>query len=364
MTLNMGLKQFKSVLPIIRKTGVKFKIQKKAGLPFFFDKYRKRKMFFAGVIFCGAMIYIFSLFIWDIEIQGNSQLTDEVLFDYLGSENVRYGSYKYSVDSDELEKKLREHYDEIIWASVEKKGTRLVVYIQESLLPDKDKNNQNVDNQDVAKSIYSTKEGTVVKMITRKGTPAVSVGAVVSEGGLLVDGKVEITGDDGTVVDTKYCHADADIYIETKYYYEDIFELRHTEKKATGNSRNKYYVTLFSKTFNMYFNKEKYQNQESITGQRQLKLWGDFYLPVFVGKITEKEYETYSTIYDKSAAEDIANEHLQQFCTDLQRKGVQIVEKDVKISIDENSCHAAGYIFVIEKTGEDREISQEEQPLV
>ena len=111
MTLNMGLKQFKSVLPIIRKTGVKFKIQKKAGLPFFFDKYRKRKMFFAGVIFCGAMIYIFSLFIWDIEIQGNSQLTDEVLFDYLGSENVRYGSYKYSIDSDELEKKLREHYD-------------------------------------------------------------------------------------------------------------------------------------------------------------------------------------------------------------------------------------------------------------
>ena len=90
-------------------------------------------------------------------------------------------------------------------------------------------------------------------------------------------------------------------------------------------------------------------------------MWGDFYLPVFFGKITEKEYENYSTIYDKDTANNIANEHLQQFCTELQQKGVQIVEKDVKIVVDQNSCFASGYIYVIEKNGEERDIVSDVQ---
>lgn len=52
----------------------------------------------------------------------------------------------------------------------------------------------------------------------------------------------------------------------------------------------------------------------------QLKLWGDFYLPVYIGKTIEKEYENYSIIYDKASAKELANEHLQQFCNELTKK--------------------------------------------
>lgn len=352
MTLNVGIKQFKKLIPIIRKTKVKFKIRHKTGAPFFFYKYKKRKMFFAGIVLCVGMICFFSMFVWDIDIEGNSTLTDEVIYKYLETHNIRYGSYKYGIDSEELEKNLRNEYNEIIWASVEKKGTRLVIYIQESLLPDENKSDE---DKALQSSIYASKDGKIVKMITRSGTPLVSVGTYVTAGSILVDGKIDIIGDDESVIETKMCQADADIYIETVYNYSDKFDLKHTEKKETKNSRKKYYITIFSKTIDLSFEGKKYKNQESITRQVQLKLWGDFYLPVYIGKTIEKEYENYSIIYDKASAKELANEHLQQFCNELQRKGVQIVEKDVKITMDSNSCYADGNIYVIEKTGENKE---------
>ena len=49
-------------------------------------------------------------------------------------------------------------------------------------------------------------------------------------------------------------------------------------------------------------------------------MWGDFYLPVYIGKTIEKEYENYSIIYDKASAKELANEHLQQFWIWKQRR--------------------------------------------
>ena len=60
-----SLKKMKAVL---KKTGTKAEITGRYGLPFFLHRYRKRKVFFAGIFFCAALIYIFSLFIWEIDI--------------------------------------------------------------------------------------------------------------------------------------------------------------------------------------------------------------------------------------------------------------------------------------------------------
>lgn len=349
--------QFKRLKPIVRKTRVHCKIVQKKGLPFFFEKYRKRKAFFAGIFLCLGLIWFFNLFIWDLEVQGNSRLTDETLLDFLAEENVAYGSYKPRVDSRELERKVRNRYDEIIWASVEKRGTRLILYVQESLLPEKEKQKESGEPA----SLYSTREGKIVQMITREGTPVTGVGSYVSEGSLLVDGRISVTGDDGSVTSTRLCRADADVYVLGEVAYEDVIALAHEERRATGRQRNQYYVTLFSKTFDLSHDGAKYERKETLTELTQLKLWGDFYLPIFVGKIIEKEYENYVTIYENEEAIALANERLQQFCDELERKGIQIVEKDVKITVNEKNCTASGTIEVIEKTGENREIQQEEQ---
>ena len=52
--------------------------------------------------------------------------------------------------------------------------------------------------------------------------------------------------------------------------------------------------------------------------------------------------------YTREQAEDELNMKLEQFINSLQEKGVQIIEKDVKISMDNNSWIKSGNITVIE----------------
>ena len=55
-----GLKRLK---PILKKTGTKFVILERTGLPFLMRRYRKRKLFFAGIFLCFGILYTMSLFV-------------------------------------------------------------------------------------------------------------------------------------------------------------------------------------------------------------------------------------------------------------------------------------------------------------
>ena len=56
------IRGFRKLKPILKKTRTKVTILNRLGLPFFFHKYRKRKVFFFGILFCVIFIYVMSLF--------------------------------------------------------------------------------------------------------------------------------------------------------------------------------------------------------------------------------------------------------------------------------------------------------------
>ena len=92
-------------------------IIKRTGLPFFLHRYRNRKMFFAGAVFCISLLYLFSRFIWGIDISGNKSYTDEILLKYLSSREIKSGMKKSQVDCGRIVKDLRREYGDIIWVS-------------------------------------------------------------------------------------------------------------------------------------------------------------------------------------------------------------------------------------------------------
>lgn len=77
-----------------------------------------------------------SQFIWAMEFDGNRMITEEELKRYLEDEGIRYGTPRHFFSAETLEKGLRETFEEITWASVSLQGTKLVVKIQEDILPD------------------------------------------------------------------------------------------------------------------------------------------------------------------------------------------------------------------------------------
>lgn len=345
----MSVKGFRQILPIVRKTKTKVRIIKRCGMPFLLYKYRKRKMFFGGVIAASLMIYVFSLFIWDIQFKGNSARTAEVLMDFFEKNKLHHGMMKKDVNCEDVETMIRNQFDDIIWASVEIKGTRLIVYVQESLKVE----NKGETIEGEATDLCAGNAGTIEKIITRSGTPLVTVGSKIKKGDILVQGRMEIIGDNGEVVNYQYCTADADIYIRTEYAYEDTFSRTYTVKKYVGEPKKSYYVKTFSHKWNLKLpEKEEKKLYEAFQNEEQLHLWNNFYLPFYWGSVTKKYYENIEKIYTEKEAKELAEQKLSQFCKDLEKKGVQIIENSVTIQLDENICRASGKLLVVEQTGE------------
>ena len=81
----------------------------------------------------------------------------------------------------------------------------------------------------------------------------------------------------------------------------------------------------------IFFN-PKYNMAECNQSFYQIKLWEHFYLPVWFGVAEYKEYDLQRTQADKTMINDQLYENLELFLENLEEKGVQNIQKDVKIS--------------------------------
>lgn len=69
-------------------------------------------------------------------------------------------------------------------------------------------------------------DGVITDMIVRSGIPQVTIGSQVAKGDLLVDGKVPIYAEDGTIREYRMVIADADIrwsiLVTFEFFYRRI----------------------------------------------------------------------------------------------------------------------------------------------
>ena len=114
----------------LKKTKTKVVIRKKLGLPFLLYRYRKRKIFVLCLLLCVITLFVTTRFIWSFELTGNRTLTKDIYMDFLKSEHISYGTSTHSIDTSYLEKKLRNQYDYITWASFQVNGTRLELSVK------------------------------------------------------------------------------------------------------------------------------------------------------------------------------------------------------------------------------------------
>lgn len=68
---NIGVRDYREAVKIAKNCQCKIKINKKSGLPFILNKYRKRKIFAFTLVLMIVCIIAVSNFIWNIEITRN-----------------------------------------------------------------------------------------------------------------------------------------------------------------------------------------------------------------------------------------------------------------------------------------------------
>ena len=338
----ISVNAFRMLRPIVRKTGTKVVITQKCGLPFFVHKLGARKIFLAGFLFCFILLYGSANFVWKIEISGNYKITEEQLLDFLAEKNVEIGARKKHIDIEQLEKDIRMEFAEITWTSGRLDGTVFYLDIKEN-------DGITVENQETKGSydLLSTVDGEIYSMVVRAGVPKVKQGDLVTKDMVLVEGKVPVYNDDGTIREYLYRKADADILIKHTIDYEYSIPDKHIEKVYTGRTRGYFFLRLGSKEFTFHGAKP-FCMYDSVRQETTPAFMENLDVPVSWGKFTYREYLNTECLYSEEEAVELLKVNLLQFLAGLEEKGVQIIEKDVTIVKNTDTYQIAGEIIVAE----------------
>ena len=129
----ISVQAFRTLRPIAKKTRTKLVVKKRFGFPFWLHRYRRRKLFFGGILLFFLILILLSQFIWNIEINGNSYITDETVLAYLKEQDLSFGTPKKKIDAEKLEESFRMAFDDVIWTSVKISGTKMTIDLQENI---------------------------------------------------------------------------------------------------------------------------------------------------------------------------------------------------------------------------------------
>ena len=337
----VSIKDYKRMRPLVKKTRTKIILLEKHGLPFFLHKFRKRKMFFLGILLCVTAIYFLSLFIWNIHFEGNVSQSNEELLQYLESIEVCHGTRKTDIICENIETKLRSRYPNMLWVSAEIRGTRIIIQIKENT--DKDIISNIEVKNDEPVSIITEKAGVIESMIVRQGTPIVAVGDEVEAGQTLVEGYYPIKNDAAEIIRYEGVPADADIYLIATENYQDSFSVTYKEKIYTDKKRLGIKLRVFDKIYE--FNpKIPFKMYDKTADIKEMHITENFYLPISIELDWYLEYLEEEKIYSKEELIELANFRYLNKYKNILQKGVQIIEKDVKINTNDKLCVVGGYV--------------------
>ena len=350
-TMKISLKGFYKLKGITRKTGTRVVVTKRYGLPFLSVRMWKRRIFMLGLLGSLAFWIWMSRFIWAIEIEGNYYVTTDVFQDFLEENGFLVGMRKEAVEIEALEKAIRTRFDIVTWTSAQIDGTRLLIQIKENDLITVEDQASGPEDIGEGTDLIAEKNGTIISIVTRSGVPKVTAGMEVNEGDVLVEGGVPIYNDDGTIKRYDFCMADADIMLQCIYEMKDEIKEKYEQKQYTGKERKSPFIMFGTRKIKFPFIGKGYEQCDMVEEKSQLRLFGNYYLPVYFGYDLVREYVVEEKIYTKDEVKKLFEDKIQKFIETLQEKGVQIIEKNVTINKTSGVWIMKVDFLAIEKTG-------------
>lgn len=231
------LKDFYLLKPYLKKTKTQLHIINKKGFPFWCFRHPRLKWMFV-IGFVGMCIWFYSFsFIWDIQINGNNNISTNELQQYLKTQNISKGLRSKEINCTNLEYLIRKEFQEIGWVSAYIDKTCLYIDIKESLY---DEFHDYPVEDGRAYHLTANKDAVIESIITQKGTPVVTAGTQVRKGDMLVLGECIILDDIGEVKDVLNVKAKAIVYGNVQYHFLSYLnELEIMSLRIADNYNNK-----------------------------------------------------------------------------------------------------------------------------
>ena len=349
--LNIGIQDFYRAIDVAKKLKCRIRIERKKGIPFFLNRYRKRKSFVISLIIILIALYVSSNYVWNIEIQIEDNLKLENIEEDIEKAGLQTGMSKGKVNTQEIINKIRLERDDISWIGIDLKGTNAIVkLVKMKEAPEL------VDDNEYC-NIIANKTGTITQIVAQNGTAKVKPGDKVEQGQVLIQGVME-----GKYTGSRLVHSLGEVKAIVEYTKTDKIYLNEEENVKTGKKESKYGIKFNNFQINFYKTISKFKIYDTIEEEKKFKIFSNLYLPISVIKITNEELEKNSKQYTvEEATEKLTKQLEEQIEAEIENKENILDKKANIIESNEQYVEISVTYEVIENIGMQEKINEIQQ---
>lgn len=314
--VNIGIKEYKELIKYAKKNGCRVKVINKKGLPFLMYKYKKRKIILIVFLIIIALLILLSKFVWNIKIEGNEKIQTQEIEQLLENKGIRTGILKSKIDKQKIINEIRLERSDVAWIGIDLEGTNLIVNIVET------NTKPEVVNEEDYCNIVADKDAQIVKVSAQNGIPLVKEGDIVTKGDVLIAGWVE-----GKYTGTRYVHSSGEIKAKVWYTEKEQIPLKQDVEQVTGNEEIKYKIKFNNFAINLFKTLSNFEKYDTIETSKKLKIFSNFYIPVELVKIVNKEKQKTQITYGTEEAKEIGIQKASEKIEQQLQENAEVLQK-------------------------------------
>lgn len=244
ITAHIGIKDFKYLPLMRRKAKAHIKIDKKYGLPFFTYRYRKRAGFILGAVLFFSILQFLSLFVWSVQVSGNTTVKSEEILSCCRKVGVFEGVRKSKISSKNAAGRILLLNDKLAWCSVNVEGSIVTVNVTET-------KNMPSEKDGKPSNLVAAEDGIITKIDVKSGNTAVKVGDAVAKGDILVSGIIE------SMSSTAFVRSSGIVEAKIQKTFTKKADFRIIQNMPTNKTKKHVTLEAFSLKIPFYFTKTK-----------------------------------------------------------------------------------------------------------
>lgn len=226
--------EYKQAMDIVKKLKGKIKVIGIDGIIVFLLQIKKKFSLAIGFLVFFIVLYLLSNNIWAIDIETQNNLTPFEVRKDLSSIGITPGIKKSDIDVYDIERKVEDLDDQIMWIRVRIEGSTLRVAIKEKINPPS-------IEKELPNEILAKMDGEVKRVFTVSGNSAVAPGDIVKKGDVLI---LQKEGREGFEKEVK---PSGTVIANTFYNKFMEVQISGEKLKRSGNKDSDIYLNFYNK---------------------------------------------------------------------------------------------------------------------
>lgn len=359
--VDMGImtgKIYEEDLQNVKKTlGLNYRVsvERTWGITHALKTMAKHKIALAGALLFVLLVALQSFFVMEIEIKGNETIDEPQLRAFLRENGLKEGSFIYR-DYGDLEKKVADEYDRVVWVRIRHDGRYVLVDMAEGLENYSKNLETHVDGKKPC-DIVADKSGYIYDVQPYIGHVVKDIGSYVKKGEVIISGTVPMESYAyGTPAEHQkefYAHAHGDILAKIPRNIVYVTERNQIKKIPTGERSRGLKLTFLGKILD--FSQGKTQFKKAIATEKNI-IDISFPFDFKLSLKTNQEVKVKTQERDEKELKKEALQYIDKWKREKLEENSQISNKSLNFQPKENIIKVSIVLETIEKIGKEKEI--------